>query len=132
MRALPALGVVGVVPVLVVVADPVLALRQAVSPLSDLLGEEPDPEDPPPVGALRAPLRSTEVIRREGRMGEIGALLPQLIRDARAAVRAHHGCDQAAAYAVLAEAYQVAATTLTALGREDAAFTASRPLASAA
>ena len=105
-------------------APSVLALRQAVSPLSDLLGEDPDPEDPPPVGALRASLRSTEVIRREGRMGEIGALLPQLIRDARAAARAHHGGDQAAAYAVLAEAYQVAATTLTALGREDAAFTA--------
>jgi transcriptional regulator with XRE-family HTH domain len=32
----------------------VLALRQAVSPLSDLLGEDPDPEDPPPVRALRA------------------------------------------------------------------------------
>ncbi|RNG16619.1 helix-turn-helix domain-containing protein [Streptomyces botrytidirepellens] len=105
-------------------APSVLALRQAVSPLSDLLGEDPDPEDPPPVGALRASLRSTEVIRREGRMGEIGALLPQLIRDARAAARAHHGCDRATAYAVLAEAYQVAATTLTALGREDAAFTA--------
>ncbi|MEU7370043.1 helix-turn-helix domain-containing protein [Streptomyces hygroscopicus] len=101
-----------------------LALRQAVSPLSDLLGEDPDPEDPPSVGALRASLRSTEVIRREGRMGAIGSLLPQLIRDARVAARAHHGSDQAAAHAVLAEAYQVAATTFTALGKEDAAFTA--------
>ncbi|WP_234356760.1 hypothetical protein [Streptomyces sp. NBRC 110028] len=58
------------------------------------------------------------------RIGRRRALLPQLIRDARAAARGHHGGDQAAAYAVLAEAYQVAATTLTALGREDAAFTA--------
>ncbi|MER7790097.1 helix-turn-helix transcriptional regulator [Streptomyces sp. NPDC097640] len=102
----------------------VLALRQAVSPLSDLLGEDHDTEDPPSLGALRASLRSTEVIRREGRMGEIGSLLPQLIRDARAAARAYHSSDQAAAHAVLAEAYQVAATTLTALGKEDAAFTA--------
>ncbi len=57
-------------------------------------------------------------------MGEIGALLPQLIRDARAAARSHHGASQKSAYAVLAEAYQVAATTLTALGKEDAAFAA--------
>ncbi|WP_326807496.1 MULTISPECIES: helix-turn-helix transcriptional regulator [unclassified Streptomyces] len=102
-----------------------LLLRQAVSPVSDLLAEDDDPEDPPPtIGALRAALRSTEHIRREGRVGQVGAVLPQLIRDARAAVRHHSGADQAAANAVLAEAYQVAATTLTALGKEDAAFTA--------
>jgi transcriptional regulator with XRE-family HTH domain len=102
----------------------VLALRQAVSPVSDLFGEEPDPEDPPPIAELQASLRSTERIRREGRMGEIGSLLPQLIRDAKAAARAYSGADAAAAQSVLAEAYQVAATTLTALGKEDAAFIA--------
>ncbi|MGW6458523.1 helix-turn-helix domain-containing protein [Streptomyces sp. NPDC055078] len=102
----------------------VLALRQAVSPVADLLGGDPDPEDPPTVEDLRAALRSTEVIRREGRMGEIGALLPQLIRDARTAVHAYAGSEAAAAQSVLAVAYQVAATTLTALGKEDAAFTA--------
>ncbi len=63
----------------------VLALRQAVSPLADLLGGESDPEEPPTIADLQASLRSTDIIRREGRMGEIGALLPQLIRDARAA-----------------------------------------------
>ena len=105
-------------------APSVLALRQAVSPVSDLLGEDDDPEEPPSVGALREALRSTEQTRREGRMGAIGATLPQLIRDARAAVRHHTGADQQVAYAVLAEAYQVAATTLTALRKEDAAFTA--------
>ncbi|NSC22824.1 helix-turn-helix transcriptional regulator [Streptomyces albus subsp. chlorinus] len=112
-------------------APSVLALRRAVSPVSDLFGgdaDEPDadPEDPPAVGALRASLRATESTRREGRMGEVGSVLPQLIRDARAAVRAYEGSerDRAAAYAVLAEAYQVAATTLTALGNPDAAFTA--------
>ncbi|MCQ8829719.1 helix-turn-helix domain-containing protein [Streptomyces malaysiensis] len=102
----------------------VLALRQAISPLTELLGEDADPEAPPTVGALRAALRSTERIRREGRMAEIGVLLPQLIRDARTAARAHGGADSAAAHAVLAEAYQVAATTLAALGKEDAGFTA--------
>ncbi|MDT3399452.1 helix-turn-helix transcriptional regulator [Streptomyces sp. B1866] len=102
----------------------VLALRQAVSPVTELLGEDADPEGPPTVAALRASLRSTEVIRREGRMGEIGVVLPHLIRDARIATRAYGGADQAAAYAVLAEAYQVAATTLAALGKEDAGFTA--------
>jgi transcriptional regulator with XRE-family HTH domain len=102
----------------------VLALRQAVSPVTELLGEDADPEDPPTIGALRASLRSTEGIRREGRMGEIGVLLPQLIRDARSATRAYNGVYRAAAYSVLAEAYQVAATTLTALGKEDAGFTA--------
>lgn len=102
----------------------VLALRQAVSPVSGLLGEEPDPEDPPSIEGLQASLQSTERIRREGGMGEIGSLLPQLIRDAKAAVRTHGGSQAAAAQSVLAEAYQIAATTLTALGKEDAAFTA--------
>jgi transcriptional regulator with XRE-family HTH domain len=111
----------------------VLALRQAVSPVADLLGDEPDPEDPPGIAALRASLRSTERIRRDGRMAEIGALLPQLIQDARATARASTGSEAAAAYSVLAEAYQVAATTLTALGKEDAAFTAlERSMAAAA
>lgn len=102
----------------------VLALRQAVSPVSDLLGDDPDSEEPPGIAALQAALRSTERIRREGRMAEIGALLPQLIRDAKAAARATTGAEAAAAHSVLAEAYQVAATTLTALGKEDTAFTA--------
>ncbi|MFE9889600.1 helix-turn-helix domain-containing protein [Streptomyces scopuliridis] len=102
----------------------VLALRQAVSPVADILGGDLDPEDPPSITELRDSLRSTEVIRREGRMGEIGALLPQLIRDARLAAHAYTGADAAAANSVLAVAYQVAATTLTALGKEDAAFTA--------
>ncbi|MEC4017669.1 helix-turn-helix domain-containing protein [Streptomyces sp. H27-D2] len=102
----------------------VLALRQAVSPVTDLLGGETDVEDPPSITRLRASLHSTSAIRREGRVGEIGALLPQLIRDARIAAHAHSGSDAAAANSVLAVAYQVAATTLTALGKEDAAFTA--------
>ncbi|MER7046913.1 helix-turn-helix domain-containing protein [Streptomyces jumonjinensis] len=102
----------------------VLALRQAVSPVDELLGGEPDPEDPPSIQDLQAALRSTERIRREGRMGEIGVLLPQLVRDARAAAHAYTGRDRAAAHSVLTVAYQVAATTLTALGKEDAAFTA--------
>ena len=102
----------------------VFALRQAVSPLTDLLGGETDPEEPPTIAALQRSLASTDVIRREGRMGEIGALLPQLIRDARAAVHAYTGAEAAAAQSVLAVAYQVAATTLTALGKEDAAYTA--------
>ncbi len=102
----------------------VLALRQAISPVSDLLGDDPDPEDPPGIAALQASLRSTERIRREGRMAEIGALLPQLIGDAKAVARASSGSEAAAAHSVLAEAYQVAATTLAALGKEDAAFTA--------
>ncbi|MFE5843621.1 helix-turn-helix domain-containing protein [Streptomyces niveus] len=102
----------------------VLALREAVSPVADLLGGDADPEDPPTIEELRAALRSTEGIRKEGRMGDIGRLLPQLIRDARAAVHASTGSDRAGANSVLAVAYQVAATTLTGLGKEDAAFTA--------
>ncbi|MFD7284588.1 helix-turn-helix domain-containing protein [Streptomyces sp. NPDC059863] len=102
----------------------VLALRQAVSPVADLLGGDTDAEDPPSIADLRSALASTEVIRRDGRMSEIGSLLPQLIRDARTAAHAYTGADRAAANSVLAVAYQVAATTLTALGKEDAAFTA--------
>ncbi|NLU66703.1 helix-turn-helix transcriptional regulator [Streptomyces sp. HNM0574] len=102
----------------------VLALRRAVSPVGDLLPDEPDPEDPPSLGALQDALRSTEGIRRDGRLGAVGSVLPQLINDARAAARSLHGAERRAAHAVLAEAYQVVATTLTALGKEDAAFTA--------
>ncbi len=102
----------------------VLALRQAVSPVGDLLGGDTDLDDPPSITELRASLLSTETIRREGRLGEIGVLLPQLIRDARTAAHAYTGSEAAAANSVLAVAYQVAATTLTALGKEDAAFTA--------
>ncbi|MER8000707.1 helix-turn-helix transcriptional regulator [Streptomyces sp. NPDC095613] len=102
----------------------VLALRQAVSPVTDLLDGETDPEEPPSIEDLRVALQSTETVRREGRIGEIGVLLPPLIRDARAAVHVYTGAEGAAANSVLAVAYQVAATTLTALGKEDAAFTA--------
>ncbi len=110
----------------------VLALRQAVSPVSDLLGEDDDPEEPPSADSLRAALRSIERVRREGRLGTIGGVLPQLIRDARTAAHHHQGDDRRAAYAVLAEAYQVAATTLAALRKEDAAFTAMERAAVAA
>ncbi|QUI32580.1 helix-turn-helix transcriptional regulator [Streptomyces alfalfae] len=102
----------------------VLALRQAISPVADLLGGEPDPEDPPSIHELQESLRSTEVIRREGRMAEIGVLLPPLIQDARAVVHSSTGSEKAAANSVLALAYQVASVTLTGLGKEDAAFTA--------
>ncbi|OON82212.1 helix-turn-helix domain-containing protein [Streptomyces tsukubensis] len=105
-------------------APSVLALRQAISPVADLLGGEDDPEDPPGIEQLKASLRSTEEIRRNGRMGEIGILLPPLIRDARAVVHATTGSERAAANSVLAVAYQVASVTLTGLGKEDAAFTA--------
>ncbi|MEU4210476.1 helix-turn-helix transcriptional regulator [Streptomyces sp. NPDC026206] len=103
----------------------VLALRQAVTPLSGFpgLGDEDD-VPPPAVGALRDSFRTTEGIRRRGELTKITALLPTLLADSRAAVR-HCALDERpAAYAVLAEAYQVAATTLTAFGKEDAAYTA--------
>ncbi|WP_249374789.1 XRE family transcriptional regulator [Streptomyces sp. I05A-00742] len=73
---------------------------------------------------LRDSLRGTERIRRLGELTKITAVLPTLLADARAAVRAYTGKDRAASFAVLAEAYQVAATTLTAFGKEDAAYTA--------
>ena len=101
-----------------------LALRQAVTPTSDFLGSDENVEDPPGIADLQASLRFTERIRREGKLSEIAALLPQLITDARAATRAYHGENRAIAYAVLSEAYQVAATTLAAFGKEDAGFTA--------
>ncbi|MFJ4921095.1 XRE family transcriptional regulator [Streptomyces sp. NPDC088725] len=89
-----------------------------------MLGDDTDPEEPPTLAELRAAMASTESMRRDGCMGETGALLPQLIRGARTAAHACIGRDRAAANSVLAVAYQVAATTLTALGKEDAAFTA--------
>jgi transcriptional regulator with XRE-family HTH domain len=103
-----------------------LALRRAVTPVSELLADETTvaDEESPSVHDLRNSLKSTELIRRDGKLSEIAAVLPQLISDARSATREHSGADRAASFAVLAEAYQVAATTLAALGKEDAAFTA--------
>ncbi|MGP4002587.1 helix-turn-helix domain-containing protein [Streptomyces sp. 8N706] len=104
----------------------ILALRRAVTPLADIpgLGETDDDVPPPSIAQLRAAIRSTEAVRRRGEFTKITSLLPVLISDARAAVRAHTEGDRAAAQAVLAEAYQIAATTLAGLGKEDAAFTA--------
>lgn len=103
-----------------------LALRRAVTPVADLLADEAAVADDtaPPLDDLRAALRSTETIRRDGRLSEIAAVLPRLIADAKSATREHSGDDRAASFAVLCEAYQVAATTLAAFGKEDAAFTA--------
>ncbi|MFI1577328.1 helix-turn-helix domain-containing protein [Embleya sp. NPDC020630] len=103
-----------------------LALRRAVTPVAELLDDEAAVADgeSPSVHDLREALRSTEAIRREGRLSEIATILPRLIADARSATREHAGADRAASFAVLAEAYQVAATTLAALGKEDAAYTA--------
>ncbi|PKV88875.1 helix-turn-helix domain-containing protein [Streptomyces sp. TLI_146] len=102
-----------------------LALRQAVTPVSGFPGlGEPDEVSPPTVAQLRDSIRSTERIRRQGELTKITALLPTLLADARAAVHEYTGADRAAACGVLAEAYQVAATTLTAFGKEDAAYTA--------
>ncbi|MFF3697098.1 helix-turn-helix domain-containing protein [Streptomyces sp. NPDC002221] len=102
-----------------------LALKQAVTPVSGFPGfNDPEDEIPPTVAQLRDSIRSTERVRRQGELTKITALLPTLLADARAAVREYTGAERAAAYAVLAEAYQVAATTLTAFGKEDAAYTA--------
>ncbi|MFI0739211.1 helix-turn-helix domain-containing protein [Streptomyces sp. NPDC021100] len=105
-----------------------LELRQSVTPLHEFpaLGSDSEGEEaePPTVAQLRDGIRSTERIRRLGELTKITALLPTLLADARAAVRSYTGEDRAASYAVLAEAYQVAATTLTAFGKEDAAYTA--------
>ncbi|WTW94556.1 helix-turn-helix domain-containing protein [Streptomycetaceae bacterium NBC_01309] len=111
-----------------------LALRRAVTPVTELLADElaVADETAPSVADLRASLHSTECIRREGRLSEIAAILPRLIADARSTTREHAGRERAAAYAVLAEAYQVAATTLAALGKEDAAYTAMERARSAA
>ncbi|MER5969280.1 helix-turn-helix transcriptional regulator [Streptomyces sp. NPDC002055] len=109
-------------------ADPpsLLALRRAVTPLAEIPGLDAGEDDvpPPSLAQLRASLRSTELVRRRGEFTRIASVLPVLIADARAAVRALTGAERASAQAVLAEAYQVAATTLAGLGKEDAAFTA--------
>ncbi|MEV6776565.1 helix-turn-helix domain-containing protein [Streptomyces syringium] len=102
-----------------------LMLRQAVTPLWEFPGlGEPEDVPPPTVAQLRDSIRSTEHIRRQGELTKIIAMLPTLLADARAAVREYSGADRAASYAVLSEAYQVVATTLTAFGKEDAAYTA--------
>ncbi|MFI9201932.1 helix-turn-helix domain-containing protein [Streptomyces sp. NPDC053048] len=103
----------------------ILALRQAVTPLSGFPGMGQEEDVPPPtVAELRSSMRGTERIRRQGELTKITALLPTLLSDARSAVRHYTGEERSTSYAMLAEAYQVAATTLTAFGKEDVAYTA--------
>lgn len=111
--------------------DGILAVRDALLSPEDLYpGIGPgDDGEPMPVAGLRAAVRSGWDLYWGGRLGELAAVLPGLIGEARLAGRRHG----APAHGPLAQSYQLAADLMVHTGNDDlAAVAAERALSAAA
>ncbi|WP_165495045.1 helix-turn-helix domain-containing protein [Actinomadura roseirufa] len=102
----------------------VLAIREALTSLDDFPGLPSDvPEgELPSLDDLRRALSHAERVRLHGSFTELGRLLPGLIAETRAVARGSSGDDQVEAFGLLSEAFQIAATMMTALGKEDLGY----------
>ncbi|AHI02079.1 hypothetical protein GCM10010174_89280 [Kutzneria viridogrisea] len=103
----------------------ILAVRDELTSLSyfpGLVDEEVFNDQPPTIDGLRVALSHAESVRQRGSFAELGAMLPGLITEARAAVRELSGEDREAAYGLVSEVLQIASTMLTALGRPDIGY----------
>lgn len=78
----------------------------------------------PDLAALHASTEKVWGLYQDGSYLTVSALLPDLITEARHAVRETSGDDQIAAHAVLATAFQASAGIAITLGKEDLAFIA--------
>ncbi|RLK54857.1 helix-turn-helix domain-containing protein [Actinokineospora cianjurensis] len=103
----------------------VLAIRDALTALDYFPGlavENAFDADPPTVDRVRSALRQADQIRQEGEFARLGAVLPGLIAEARAAADTAPAADRAAAFGVLSEVLQIASTMMTGLGRPDIGY----------
>jgi transcriptional regulator with XRE-family HTH domain len=78
----------------------------------------------PNLANLRRDLRRAWQLRQAARYSELGAVLPRLMADTEVATREFEGTDRLAAFAVLAEAYHVAAMALKKFGENELAWIA--------
>jgi len=102
----------------------VLAVREALTSLEDFPGLPADMAESrlSSLDQLRRAVAHAEKVRQHGTFAELGRMLPGLIAETRAAARALSGDDQAQAFGLLSEAFQIASTMMTALGKEDLGY----------
>ncbi|GLZ36564.1 helix-turn-helix transcriptional regulator [Actinokineospora sp. NBRC 105648] len=103
----------------------VLAIRDELSALDYFpgLGDDNIFDDAPPtIEHMRGAVREAERIRRHGNFAQLGAMLPGLVAEARAATHVLTGPGQVAAFGVLSEVLQIAATMMTGLGKPDIGY----------
>ncbi|WP_033400777.1 helix-turn-helix domain-containing protein [Actinokineospora enzanensis] len=103
----------------------ILAIRDELSALDYFPGLGDDnvfDDQPPDIGQLRVALVEAERIRQHGSFAQLGAMLPGLLAEARAATHALSGADQVAAFGLLSEVLQIASTMMTGLGKPDLGY----------
>lgn len=103
-----------------------LEVRRALTPARGLRGTvvgEPEVEAPS-LDDVRDSIRTVDAVYHADDYATTLSSLPALLAEARAAVAAHAGDDQAVAQELLAQAYQVCGTTLIQLRSFDLAYRA--------
>ncbi|GHH67104.1 hypothetical protein GCM10017673_13730 [Streptosporangium violaceochromogenes] len=102
----------------------ITAIRRALVPATDFIpSAETDTEDAPPdVSALRRSVSDAWTTYHEGDMATLGTVLPQLLAEARTAVREHTNGTALRARGVLVKTMQLSAHVLARSGMEDLAL----------
>jgi transcriptional regulator with XRE-family HTH domain len=103
-----------------------LAIRQALTSVDDLLGDDPEIDQPLTVVDGRRALAFAWGAYWAGNYDQLGEQLPGAIGRARATVRAVRAADRGEAADLAAQTLQVAASTLVHLGYTDVAHLALR------
>jgi transcriptional regulator with XRE-family HTH domain len=102
-----------------------VAIREALTYVDDLIGEDPDVE-PLTVAAGRHAVRSGWGWYWSGRYDRLGQLLPGALAQSRATIREARTDDKPGAHDVAAQLHQLAGCTLVHLGYPDVAHLALR------
>lgn len=103
----------------------VVAIRDALTSVDDILGELDDPDAPDPTELDRT-LTYAWGLYRAGRYATLAALLPRLLADARAATRAATATEAGRAAELAAQVHRVTAYTPTGFGAADLGHVAAR------
>jgi len=111
--------------------DGVLAIRQALTPVqkSASLGETAEMLS---AAELHQSAREGWRLYRNGKLSTLAVLLPELINAGELATQQLTGGQRAAAFAALADAYQIAASLMTQLGHNDLGYIAAQKAIAAA
>src|ERR1043165_7350298 len=104
----------------------VMAIRRALTPVDDLLGDIDLTEPPLPLAEAERTVTYLWGAYWSGRHDLLGQLLPNALLNLRGTARAVPAAERTRAAHALARAYQVAGETLVHLGHQDAAWLAIR------